>query len=709
MASSTILSPKLLIHSSRVKSVDFHPTQPWVLAALYSGDIFLWDHSANCLVKSLRVADFPVRVAKFLPAKEWIVVGSDDFFIRIFSAKTFELIHLFLAHNDYLRSLIIHPTLPYLLSCSDDSFIKCWNYEQNFKLLRTFSGHAHFCMQIALNPSDSNSFASAALDGTVKIWNLAQESPINTLKCAENNIGLAALCYLSAESGLLAAGGDDSFIRIYNYHNSQCVAKLAAHNNSITALFYYENLNLLLSTAEDQQIMLWECQNFALQNTKNFQLQRGWAICSENQGKVLAIGYDNGLLLAEINAEALKTVQTQEFYEKLVDVMIITNTKGEIYLEIIEISHFFPEDYINSAEKSMQHSLESTLDGEFRVTVNKPAEKEQKSEEKPKRLAGFEGISQGNYIPAEAKQEDSDSIINNWILLIIQQFPAVSAAVPANSDSRDIELLLLLMRLHKSNENFIETAAAVMKNLPTIKLSSAQKIAGLNCTDLLLQLVTEYIDCHEIIKYLSSPLANSIENQQQIEWRERSGLLGMLLLLIKHYSGDCDIITNAARGLFRLLQRNKANSQQFIKASGLELLIRALRDNFYNFLLINPILNILVTLGYELPETRTKMNELGAVELLISATREHINRPTVIEPAVRLFVILALDSELRTVIGKAGGVELLLFVAQIYSEEKGISKFLGDALAMLAFNGENKAKIKQLKGEKHMSSNCTLM
>lgn len=39
---------ELTARSDRVKSVDIFPAEnPWVLAALYSGNVFIWDYSNN--------------------------------------------------------------------------------------------------------------------------------------------------------------------------------------------------------------------------------------------------------------------------------------------------------------------------------------------------------------------------------------------------------------------------------------------------------------------------------------------------------------------------------------------------------------------------------------------------------------------------------------------------------------------------------------
>lgn len=60
----------------------------------------------------------PVRAAKFVPRKNWIVSGSDDMQIRVFNYNTLDRVHSFEAHSDYVRCIVVHPTQPYVLTSS---------------------------------------------------------------------------------------------------------------------------------------------------------------------------------------------------------------------------------------------------------------------------------------------------------------------------------------------------------------------------------------------------------------------------------------------------------------------------------------------------------------------------------------------------------------------------------------------------------------
>ena len=53
--------------------------------------------------------------------------------------------------------------------------IKLWDWDSKWALKQTFEGHIHYVMQIAINPKDNNTFASASLDRTVKVLGKKRE------------------------------------------------------------------------------------------------------------------------------------------------------------------------------------------------------------------------------------------------------------------------------------------------------------------------------------------------------------------------------------------------------------------------------------------------------------------------------------------------------------------------------------------------------
>lgn len=127
--------------------------------------------------------------------------------IRIFNYNTLERVHQFEAHSDYLRSIAVHPTQPYLLTSSDDMMIKLWDWDNKWANKQVFEGmfsfiqldyyifvgHTHYVMQLVINPKDNNTFATASLDRTVKVWQFGSTQPNFTLEGHEKGVCLLLL------------------------------------------------------------------------------------------------------------------------------------------------------------------------------------------------------------------------------------------------------------------------------------------------------------------------------------------------------------------------------------------------------------------------------------------------------------------------------------------------------------------------------------
>lgn len=75
----TEIKKLLSSRSDRVKAVDFHPAENWILCALYNGKVHIYDYDTQLLLRTFDITDVPVRAGRFIARKNWIVTGSDDF------------------------------------------------------------------------------------------------------------------------------------------------------------------------------------------------------------------------------------------------------------------------------------------------------------------------------------------------------------------------------------------------------------------------------------------------------------------------------------------------------------------------------------------------------------------------------------------------------------------------------------------------------
>lgn len=315
--------------SDRVKGIDFHPSEPWILTTLYNGKVEIWSYSTNSLVKSIQVTELPVRTGKFIARKNWIVVGSDDFQIRVYNYNTGEKIAQFEAHPDYIRSIAVHPTKPYILTSSDDLTIKLWNWDNSWKLEQTFEGHQHYIMSVNFNPKDPNQFASACLDRTVKIWTLGSSQPNFTLVAHETKGVNYVDYYPQSDKPYLITSSDDKLIKIWDYQTKSCIATLEGHLSNVSFAIFHPELPLIISGSEDGTIRFWNSNTFKLEKSINYSLERVWCVGLLPKSNIIAAGFDSGFVILKLgNEEPLFSMDS--------NCKLITAKNSDVFQSIIK-------------------------------------------------------------------------------------------------------------------------------------------------------------------------------------------------------------------------------------------------------------------------------------------------------------------------------------------------------------------------------------
>ncbi|KAL5013705.1 hypothetical protein ScPMuIL_007975 [Solemya velum] len=293
---------KLSARSDRVKSVDIHPSEPWMLASLYNGNVHIWNYESQQLIKSFEVCDLPVRSARFVTRKNWVVAGSDDMHIRVFNYNTLERVHQYEAHSDYIRSIAVHPTQPFILTSSDDMLIKLWDWDKKWTCTQVFEGHTHYVMQIVINPKDNNTFASGSLDRSVKVWQLGSSTPNFTLEGHDKGVNCVDY-YTGGDKPYLISGADDRLVKIWDYQNKTCVQTLEGHAQNIAAVAFHPELPIIMTGSEDGTVRIWHANTYRLESTLNYGLERVWTISCHKGSNNVALGYDEGSIIIKLGRE----------------------------------------------------------------------------------------------------------------------------------------------------------------------------------------------------------------------------------------------------------------------------------------------------------------------------------------------------------------------------------------------------------------------
>jgi coatomer subunit beta' len=266
----------------------------------------IYNHNTSAIVKTFEVAQVPVRCVRFIARKNWFVSGSDDFQLRVFNYNTHEKVTAFEAHPDYIRCLAVHPALPLVFTGSDDMTIKSWDWDRGWKNAVTFMGHTHYIMNIAINPKDTNTFASSCLDRTVKVWSLTNPNPNFTFDAHERGGVNFVEYHPDTHKPYIITTGDDKTIKVWDYLSKSCIQTLTGHAANVSFALYHPTLPVIISGSEDGMIKIWHANTYRLENTLNYALERAWCASLNNAkggtGEV-AIGFDEGIVVLKLGRD----------------------------------------------------------------------------------------------------------------------------------------------------------------------------------------------------------------------------------------------------------------------------------------------------------------------------------------------------------------------------------------------------------------------
>lgn len=174
-------------HSDWVRCLAVRPHDGGLFAS--SGNdtvIFVYDSKTRVKVAELRGHEHVVESVAFVTAeagkdtkptkqmelvRDYLASGGRDRTVRLWKISAVQCLAVFKQHENWVRSVLIHPNGNYVISSSDDRSIRVFDIKAN-RCLRTLEGaHPHFVTSLSMHHT-LPIIVSGGVDTTVKCWML---------------------------------------------------------------------------------------------------------------------------------------------------------------------------------------------------------------------------------------------------------------------------------------------------------------------------------------------------------------------------------------------------------------------------------------------------------------------------------------------------------------------------------------------------------
>lgn len=103
--------------------------------------------------------------------RDYLASCSRDRTVRLWNVTEAAVLSVFKAHENWVKSVLIHPSGNYILSCGDDKTIRVFDIKANRNLRTLEKAHDHFVTSISMHPT-LPILVSGGVDQTVRCWQL---------------------------------------------------------------------------------------------------------------------------------------------------------------------------------------------------------------------------------------------------------------------------------------------------------------------------------------------------------------------------------------------------------------------------------------------------------------------------------------------------------------------------------------------------------
>ncbi|MGQ0773883.1 MAG: NB-ARC domain-containing protein [Pseudonocardiales bacterium] len=180
-----------------------------------------------------------------------VVSVGEDGVVRLWDLATRRHIRSYRGHVGWVFATAISPDREIIASAGEDRVIRLWRTDAGGPV-GVLSGHTRRVRSLAF--SANGRLVSGAEDGRILVWDIERLSLLREMDTPGCPLWSVAV---GCADTVVAAGGEDEFVRLFDLSTGQLLAEQAAHRDWVRCVAFASDAPLLVSASGDRTVLLW--------------------------------------------------------------------------------------------------------------------------------------------------------------------------------------------------------------------------------------------------------------------------------------------------------------------------------------------------------------------------------------------------------------------------------------------------------------------
>ncbi|ELP93308.1 transcription initiation factor TFIID subunit, putative [Entamoeba invadens IP1] len=233
---------KLIGHSAPVFCTSISPDFKWIVSGSEDSSVRLWSVDYPSCIMAFSEHDGPIWDVQYCPLEYYMISSSYDKTARLWTSKQCKSVRIFGGdggHTEDVNCSIFTPDALMVITGSSDKTVKIWDVGKGRKLA-DLSGHDAPVTTLAIS-SSGRYLASADQKGSVFIWDIKYGEPAKKIKMLKtSDSAITSMCFSNSVSKereddiVLVTCCNENYISVWNVqqalHETESKHKLSMNS-----------------------------------------------------------------------------------------------------------------------------------------------------------------------------------------------------------------------------------------------------------------------------------------------------------------------------------------------------------------------------------------------------------------------------------------------------------------------------------------------